>query len=65
LLTAGGDFSRPTVLIEWSGVALTEGAEGQITFRYGDLIEWTEKHEAKFHQWMEECDPVLKNHSDD
>jgi excisionase family DNA binding protein len=46
-------------LMERSGVALTEGEDGQTTFRYGDLIEWMENNNAAFQQWAEEFDPVL------
>ncbi len=48
-----------TVLLKRSGVHLTEGSDGQPTFRYGDLIEWMESHETDFEQWAEEFDPVL------
>jgi excisionase family DNA binding protein len=46
-------------LLDQSGVVFTEGSDGEMTFRYGDLIEWMEHNEAAFHQWAEEFDPVL------
>jgi len=53
-----------SALLERSGVVLTENADGPPTFRYGDLIEWMETHNADFHQWAEEFDQVLKRRSD-
>ena len=46
-------------LIERSGVALQEGEDGQMTFRYGDLVEWMEGNSQAFHEWVEEFDPQL------
>lgn len=48
-----------TALLDRSGVAFTEGNDGEMSFRYGDLIEWMENNEVAFHQWAEEFDPVL------
>jgi excisionase family DNA binding protein len=52
-------FDSATALLKRSGVALTEGSDGQPTFRYGDIVEWMETHESEFAQWTEEFDPVL------
>jgi excisionase family DNA binding protein len=46
-------------LLERSGIALTEGTDGQATFRYGDLVEWMEANRDRFQEWAEEFDPVL------
>lgn len=46
-------------LIDRSGVELREERGGVSTFRYGDLLEWTQRHAAEFEQWNEEFDPVL------
>jgi hypothetical protein len=48
------------VLLDRSGVVLTEGPFGPPTFRYGDLIKWMEDHRVEFNLWLEEFDPVLK-----
>jgi hypothetical protein len=48
-----------TVLLERSGVAMTEGSDRQPTFRYGDLVEWMKNHGTEFEKWVEEFDPVL------
>jgi excisionase family DNA binding protein len=53
-----------TALLERSGIALTDGSDGQSTFRYGDLIEWMENNTAAFDQWAEEFDPVLNPSGD-
>lgn len=49
-----------TALLGRAGIALTEDAAGQATFRYGDLVSWMESHSAEFEQWLEEFDPILK-----
>jgi len=54
-----------TALAERAGIALAEGAAGQATFRYGDLVSWMENHKAEFEQWLEEFDPSLKGRVDD
>lgn len=36
----------------------------QDTFRYGDLVEWVESHQAEFEGWLEEFDPTLSRASD-
>jgi len=46
-------------LMERAGIVLTEGDDGRMTFRYGDLVEWMENNSAGFEQWGEEFDPVL------
>ena len=48
-------------LLETSDVALTEETDGERSFRYGDLLDWKDNHEAEFQQWLEEFDPVLKD----
>jgi len=48
-----------TALLDQSGVVFTEGTDGQMTFRYGDLVEWMENNEVAFQEWAEEFDPVL------
>ena len=48
-----------TALMERASIALTENDDGQMTFRYGDLVEWMESNSAGFEQWTEEFDPVL------
>ena len=53
-----------TALLERAGIALTEDAAGQATFRYGDLVSWMESHTAEFEQWLEEFDPTLKRRVD-
>lgn len=57
-------LASATALMERSGVALTEDADGQQTFRYGDLVEWMETNDAQFKQWLEKYDPVLKQGND-
>jgi excisionase family DNA binding protein len=54
-----------TALLERAGIALTEDAAGQATFRYGDLVSWMESHTAEFEQWLEEFDPILKRRGGD
>ena len=49
-----------TALMGRSGVTLAEGKDGETTFRYGDLVEWTESNSEQFHRWLEEFDPTLK-----
>ena len=53
-----------SALLERSGVTLTETSDGPPTFRYGDLIEWMQAHNADFHRWAEDYDPVLRGSRD-
>jgi len=57
-------LASATALMERSGVVLTKDADGRRTFRYGDLVEWMERNDARFTQWLEEFDPVLKQGND-
>jgi len=52
-----------TALLDRGGIALTEDAAGQATFRYGDLVSWMESHTEDFEAWLEEFDPALKGGS--
>jgi len=49
-----------SVLLERAGIAVSEGADGQATFRYGDIVEWMENHHEEFEEWLEQFDPSLK-----
>lgn len=52
-----------TALLERSGVAVESDSSGQVTFRYGDLIEWMEHNRNQFEKWTTEFDPGLKRRS--
>jgi excisionase family DNA binding protein len=47
-------------LLERACIVLTEGASGEATFRYGDLVSWMESNTSEFERWLEEFDPTLK-----
>jgi len=49
-----------SVLLQRAGIDLSEGADGQATFRYGDIVEWMESHRDQFDEWVEQSDPTFK-----
>jgi excisionase family DNA binding protein len=54
-----------SALLERAGIVLSEGADGQMTFRYGDIVEWMENHHEQFEEWVERFDPMLMRRGDD
>lgn len=49
-----------SALIQRSGVVLSEESSEDLTFRYGDLLEWTDNNHEQFEQWVEEFDPFFR-----